>query len=84
MGKYKKYIKPYLTAFILGPVFMIVEVLGEVILPKLMSVIINIGCGAAPGVEARGKGFIILIGGVMILTAFIMMLGGTHPEPSFS
>ncbi len=76
MGKYKKYIKPYLTAFILGPVFMIVEVLGEVILPKLMSVIINIGCGAAPGVEARGKGFIILIGGVMILTAFIMMLGG--------
>lgn len=76
MGKYKKYIKPYLSAFILGPVFMIVEVLGEVILPKLMSVIINIGCGAVPGVEARGKGFIILIGGVMIITAFIMMLGG--------
>lgn len=76
MGKYKKYIKPYLSAFILGPVFMIVEVLGEVILPKLMSVIINIGCGAVPGVEARGKGFIILIGGVMIVTAFIMMLGG--------
>lgn len=76
MGKYKKYIKPYLSAFILGPVFMIVEVLGEVILPKLMSVIINIGCGAAPDVDARGKGFIILIGGVMILTAFIMMLGG--------
>lgn len=76
MGKYKKYVKPYLSAFILGPVFMIVEVLGEVILPKLMSVIINIGCGAAPGVEARGKGFIILIGGVMILTAFIMMMGG--------
>lgn len=76
MGKYKKYIKPYLSAFILGPVFMIVEVLGEVILPKLMSVIINIGCGAVPGVEARGRGFIILIGGVMIVTAFIMMLGG--------
>ena len=76
MGQYKKYVKPYLSAFILGPVFMIVEVLGEVILPKLMSVIINIGCGAAEGTEARGSGFIILIGVAMISTAFIMMIGG--------
>ena len=45
MDKYKKYVKPYLSAFILGPIFMIVEVLGEVILPKLMSIIINYGCG---------------------------------------
>ena len=29
MDKYKKYVKPYLSAFILGPIFMIVEVLGE-------------------------------------------------------
>ena len=76
MGQYKKYVKPYLSAFILGPVFMIVEVLGEVILPKLMSVIINIGCGAEEGVEARGTGFIILIGVAMISTAAIMMIGG--------
>lgn len=76
MGKYKKYVKPYLSAFILGPVFMIVEVLGEVILPKLMAVIINLGCGAEPGVEARGSWFIILIGIAMISTAFIMMIGG--------
>lgn len=76
MEQYKKYVKPYLSAFILGPVFMIVEVLGEVILPKLMSVIINIGCGAEDGVEARGTGFIILIGVAMISTAFIMMIGG--------
>lgn len=76
MEQYKKYVKPYLSAFILGPVFMIVEVLGEVILPKLMSVIINIGCGAEEGVEARGTGFIILIGVAMISTAAIMMIGG--------
>ncbi len=76
MGQYKKYIKPYLSAFILGPVFMIVEVLGEIILPKLMAVIINIGCGAEHGVEARGTGFIIMMGAAMILTAFLMMLGG--------
>ena len=76
MGHYKKYVKPYLSAFILGPIFMIVEVLGEVILPKLMSIIINIGCGAENGVQARGTGFIILIGVAMIATAFIMMIGG--------
>lgn len=62
MDKYKKYVKPYLSAFILGPIFMIVEVLGEVILPKLMSIIINYGCGQG-GYESRGIGFITLIGG---------------------
>lgn len=76
MGPYKKYIKPYLSAFILGPVFMIIEVLGEIILPKLMAVIINIGCGAEHGVEAKGTGFIIAMGAAMILTALLMMLGG--------
>jgi ATP-binding cassette subfamily B protein len=75
MGQYKKYAKPYLSAFILGPIFMIVEVLGEVILPKLMSIIINQGCGAA-GTEAKGTGFIVLVGAGMILTAMLMMLGG--------
>lgn len=75
MGQYKKYVKPYLSAFILGPLFMIVEVLGEVILPKLMSIIINIGCGAG-GAEPKGTGFIILIGAAMIATALFMMLGG--------
>lgn len=77
MRQYKKYVKPYMSAFILGPIFMIVEVLGEVALPKLMSVIINYGCGAAEGIEARGTGFILAIGAAMIVTAFLMMLGGT-------
>lgn len=76
MGQYKKYAKPYLSAFILGPIFMIVEVLGEVILPKLMSIIINIGCGQAQGVEAKGPYFVIMIGIAMIATAFAMMVGG--------
>lgn len=75
MDKYKKYVKPYLSAFILGPIFMIVEVLGEVILPKLMSIIIKYGCGQG-GYESRGIGFITLIGGAMILTAVFMMAGG--------
>ena len=75
MDKYKKYVKPYLSAFILGPIFMIVEDLGGVILPKLMSIIINYGCGQG-GYESRGIGFITLIGGAMILTAVFMMAGG--------
>ena len=33
MKQYKKYVIPYKSAFILGPIFMIVEVLGEIILP---------------------------------------------------
>ena len=76
MRQYAKYVKPYIWCFILGPIFMIVEVLGEVVLPKLMSVIINYGVGQQIGVEPKGTGFILMIGGVMILTALLMMLGG--------
>ena len=35
MKRYWKYMKPYLSAFILGPVLMIIEVIGEVVLPKI-------------------------------------------------
>lgn len=76
MKRYKKYVTPYMSAFILGPIFMIVEVIGEVILPKLMSMIINYGCGQAENAAARGTGYIIGVGAVMILTALLMMLGG--------
>ena len=76
MKHYGKYVRPYIGAFILGPVFMIVEVVGEVLLPKLMSLIINYGCGQAEGVQAKGSGYIILIGACMLVTALVMMLGG--------
>ncbi|MCQ2524939.1 MAG: ABC transporter ATP-binding protein/permease [Lachnospiraceae bacterium] len=70
MKRYGKYIKPYLSAFILGPMLMIVEVLGEIVLPKLMAGIINVGTvnGNIP--------YILRTGGLMILTAIIMALGG--------
>lgn len=76
MKRYVKYIKPYKSAFILGPLFMIVEVLGEIILPKLMSLIINYGCGQAVGSEPKGIGYIVGVGIAMIVTALLMMLGG--------
>ena len=76
MKQYKKYVIPYKSAFILGPIFMIVEVLGEIILPKLMSMIINYGCGQDVTVAAKGPAYIIGIGSAMIGTALLMMMGG--------
>ena len=43
MKRYKKYMTPYLSAFIIGPLLMLTEVFGEIMLPKLMSLIINNG-----------------------------------------
>lgn len=71
MKTYKKYVMPYLSAFILGPIFMIVEVLGEVFMPKLMSMIINEGINGH-----AGNGYVITKGIMMVLLAFVMMLGG--------
>lgn len=70
MKRYWKYIKPYLSAFICGPIFMIVEVIGEILLPKFMANIIDIGAAQ------RNIPYIIGMGVVMILTAFAMMAGG--------
>lgn len=70
MKRYWKYIRPYLPAFILGPLLMIVEVIGEVVLPKLMANIINVG------VSDENIGYIVGTGALMILTALLMMLGG--------
>ena len=70
MKRYGKYIKPYLPAFILGPVMMIVEVIGEVMLPAMMADIINVGAAN------RDIGYIIFKGLLMVATAFVMMAGG--------
>lgn len=75
MKRYFKYVKPYLAFFIFGPICMIVEVIGEVILPKLLSVIINAGIGTAadPG---KGTGYIIGVSVTMIVVSILMLLGG--------
>ena len=41
MKRYWKYIRPYLPAFIIGPILMIVEVIGEVVMPLLLKQIID-------------------------------------------
>lgn len=70
MKRYQPYIRPYLSAFLLGPLLMITEVIGEIMLPKMMSLIINYG------VAQRDKGYIIMMGIAMAVTAVIMALGG--------
>ena len=73
MKRWLKYIKPYWVAFLLGPLCMIVEVVGEVLLPKFLAEIINIGIGSGSG---RGSGYIAAVCGGMIVTAVLMLLGG--------
>ncbi|NLO90333.1 MAG: ABC transporter ATP-binding protein [Clostridia bacterium] len=71
MRRYCKYVKPYLPAFIIGPILMIVEVIGEVVMPLLLSMIIDSGI-----LGDRGTAYIITMGITMVITALIMMAGG--------
>lgn len=70
MKRYKKYIVPYLSAFIIGPLMMLTEVAGEVMLPRLMSLIIN------NGVASRDTGYIIRMGILMLVVVVFMAAGG--------
>ncbi len=71
MKRWTKYVKPYLFSFIAGPLCMIVEVIGEVLMPRLLSVIINRGNEGTLTV-GTSAGF----GGLMALTALLMLAGG--------
>ena len=71
MKRYWKYAKPYLPAFIIGPILMIVEVIGEVVMPLLLSRIIDYGVSGG-----RGISYIIVMGVTMVVTALCMMAGG--------
>lgn len=65
-----QYVKPYWVYFTVGPLMMIVEVLGEIFMPKFMAQIIN------NGVANQNVGYIIGMGVLMLVTALLMMLGG--------
>ncbi len=70
MKRWYKYVKPYLKYFILGPICMIVEVLGEIFMPKLYAQIIN------NGVNNQNVGYIVGMSALMVVVALIMLLGG--------
>ncbi|MBE6685332.1 MAG: ABC transporter ATP-binding protein [Ruminococcaceae bacterium] len=71
MKRWMKYVKPYLLYFILGPLCMIIEVVGEVLMPMYLAEVIN---GAVKGtLTSEGSLWVMA---KMIGTALIMMLGG--------
>lgn len=71
MKQWFKYVKPYSAYFILGPLCMIVEVVGEVLMPLFLAEVIN---AAIAGTLTVGESFGVM--GKMVLTALMMMAGG--------
>lgn len=71
MKRWMKYVKPYWVYFVLGPICMIVEVVGEVFMPKFMANIINEG---VPQGE-NGLWYIIGVCALMVVVALLMMAG---------
>lgn len=70
MKRWFKYIKPYWVYFVLGPLCMIVEVIGEVFIPKLYSQIIN------NGVNNQNVGYIVGMAALMVGVSVLMLFGG--------
>ena len=71
MKRWFKYIKPYLHFFILGPLCMIVEVVGEVLMPMFLGDIIECAQKGTLTVETS-----LIVMAKMIGAALLMMLGG--------
>lgn len=70
MKQYWKYMRPYLLYFIFGPVLMLTEVAGEIVLPKIVSMMINIG------IESGDTAYIISRALMMCGAILVMIIGG--------
>ena len=66
-----KYVKPYAKSFILGPLGMIVEVIGEMFMPLILAKIINDADAGALTV-ASSLGY----AGILVVIVLLMMSGG--------
>ena len=71
MKRWFKYVKPYLSSFILGPLGMIVEVIGEMFMPLIMAKIINDGDAGTLTVGSS-----IGYAGILTVIVLLMMAGG--------
>ena len=71
MKRWFKYIKPYLPFFILGPLGMIVEVVGEMIMPRLLGYLIDSANEKTLTITTS-----ILIAAGLIVVVLLMMAGG--------
>jgi len=74
LKRWLKYVKPYLPYFILGPLCMIIEVLGEVFMPKMMAEIMS--TAVVDNVATGEVGTVIIFACFMVVMAILMMLGG--------
>ena len=75
MKIFGKYVKPYKLYFILGPLCMIVEVIGEVLMPKLYSMIVKHSETYLKH-DTGNIWYVIGMAALMIVVALLMMLGG--------
>ena len=71
MKNWMKYVKPYMLYFILGPLCMIIEVIGEVLMPMYLAEVIT---GAVNKTLTTEGSLIVML--KMIGTAVMMMAGG--------
>ena len=70
MKQYWKYVKPYLSAFILAPILILSEVVGDVLQPKFMTLIVD------NGVVKNDVRYVVIMGLVMVVTALVSMACG--------
>ncbi len=70
MRKLVKYLKPYAFTALLAPVSMLIEVASELVMPQIMSNIINIG------IANNDTAYILSRGLIMIIIAFLGIFGG--------
>ena len=71
MKRWFKYVKPYLSSFILGPTGMIIEVIGEMFMPLLLARLINMGNEGTLNI-----GNSLGIAGMLVGIVLLMMSGG--------
>ncbi len=69
MKRWMKYVKPYWPYFLLGPLGMIVEVIGEILMPRFLAIILNNAASSRPL-------FSVGVAALMVATAILMMAGG--------
>ena len=90
MKRWLSYAKPYIPYFIFGPICMIIEVIGEVLMPRMLGNMVDYLTSVTTekevdvaqwvktlvGMFGDGAPVVLTIMAAMVLTALLMMLGG--------
>ena len=90
MKRWLSYAQPYIPYFIFGPICMIIEVIGEVLMPRMLGNMVDYLTSVTTekevdvaqwvktlvGMFGDGAPVVLTIMAAMVLTALLMMLGG--------